>query len=621
LLALRAVSGYSLYMFIRESKTKNKKTGKVYIKHSLVEAVRTERGPRQRVVLTLGRLSVDREHWKELAMALEAFLSGREETLFLAGFELSEEVLSEIARTRAVARSHKRRFGGGTMDGNEASKPVFQEVDVMGVQCSDSRSLGPELVAHQAWELLGFDELLGDCGFSPQGQALAATVVWGRLVQPGSDISTWKWLRERSSLSEFFEADISRIHKDRVYEIADKLLLHKDRLEEKLYERQCKLFPGRESLFLFDLTNFYFEGCCTGNDLAKRGKSKEKRQQNPLVSLALLVDQDGFPVKSKVYKGNIGEPTTLKEILEGCGLLDREELFLPTVAMDRGIATQDNMALLREYEFPFVVVERADRRHRYADEFIQRKRFDTIEDSKGQKIHLKKIGDQVLCTSEARKEKERAMADRWILKAEEDLKKLRESIRKGTFKKPGVIQDRLNTLKMRYPKFDEVFSAEHDEAEQILTYEQIERVEDPSQLHGCYVIEFDQVDGDAEAIWRTYTTLTRVEAAFRSMKTDLGTRPVYHQGGKRAEAHLFLSILAYHMLTNIEHRLKAAGTNMRWHTLREDLASHRRSTVTWTNKEKETWSKRVSGTPEMRHLQIYGKLGTGNPLKDQLIKM
>jgi transposase len=608
-------------MFIRESKTKNKKTGKVYIKHSLVESVRTERGPRQRVVLTLGRLAVGREYWKQLATALEAFLSGKEELMFLSGFELSEEVLSEIARTRAVARTHKARLGCAMATEEDSPDPVYQEVDVMSVQCSDSRSLGPELAAHQAWELLEFDQLLGRCGFSPREQALAATVIWGRLIQPGSDLSTWQWLRERSSLSEFFESDISRVHKDQVYKIADKLLLHKDRLEEELYDRQCAVFPGRESLFLFDLTNFYFEGNCVKNGLAKRGKSKEKRQQNPLVSLALLVDQDGFPVKSKVYKGNIGEPITLKEVLSGCGLLDRDNLFRPTIAMDRGIATKENIALLRKYNFPFVVIERADRRHQYADEFIRRDQFDTIEDSKGQKIHLKKIGDQVLCTSEARKEKEKAMADRWVAKAEEDLKKLQESVRKGSFKKPKVICDRLDKIKTRYPKFNEVFSADYNETDRTLTYKQAEQEDDPGKLHGCYVIEFDQVDGDAEAIWRTYTTLTRVEAAFRSMKTDLGTRPVYHQGGKRTEAHLFLSILAYHMLINIEHRLKVAGESMRWHTLREHLVSHQRSTIIWTNKEKQTWSKRVSGSPEMRHLQIYRELGITNPLKDQLYKM
>ena len=183
-------------MFIRESKTRNKKSGKVYIKHSLVESVRTERGPRQRLVLTLGRLAVDRVHWKELAVALEAFLSGKEELMFLSGFELSEEVLSEIARTRAVARTHKARLGGARAIRKDSPTPVYQQVDVTSVHCSDLRSLGPELMAHQAWELLEFERLLGRCGCLPRERALAATVIWGRLIKPGSDISTWQWLRE-----------------------------------------------------------------------------------------------------------------------------------------------------------------------------------------------------------------------------------------------------------------------------------------------------------------------------------------------------------------------------------------------------------------------------------------
>lgn len=331
-------------MFIRESKTRNKKTGKVYVKHSLVESVRTERGPRQRLVLTLGQLTVKREHWKDLAMALEACLTGAQELQYLSGFELPEDVLAEIARVKSRAQHDQQRRARARKTANGDAAKDYHEVDVSSLANSDCRSLGPELLAWQTWRLLQFDRLLDECGFSAKEQALAAAVIWGRLIQPGSDLSTWRWLREESSLCEFFPADISRVHKDRIYEISDKLLAHKDFLEKQLYDLQCTLFPGRETLFLFDLTNFYFEGNCEDNDLAFRGKSKEKRQKNPLVSLALIVDQDGFPVKSRVYKGNAGEPATLEEVLQDCGLLDSEALFRPVIAMDRGIATKDKGA-------------------------------------------------------------------------------------------------------------------------------------------------------------------------------------------------------------------------------------------------------------------------------------
>ncbi len=606
-------------MYIRESKTRNKKTDKVYIKHSLVESVRTERGPRQRLVLTLGQLTVGREHWKDLASSLEAFLTGTQELMYLAGFELPEEVLTEISRVRGAARSHVGRNRAMSEGAKQLEQPVYQEVDVTSLENTDSRTLGPELVAYQTWKLLDFDKLLDECGFSAKEQALAAAVIWGRLISPGSDLSTWRWLREESSLSEFFTADISRVHKDKIYEISDKLLQHKDFLEKNLYNRQCELFPGRETLFLFDLTNFYFEGNCRQNEYAERGKSKEKRQQNPLVSLALLVDQDGFPVKSKVYKGNIGEPVTLEEVLAACGLLADDELFKPTIAMDRGIATKDNIALLRSHGFSYVVIERADRRHQFADEFLERDEFETIEDSKGQRIHLKKLGDKVLCTSEARKDKEDAMSLKWVKKAETDLKNLQFSIQKGTFKKAEVIENRLTKIQKRYLRFSDVFKVECDESN-TLSYTMKDIAADESKLHGCYVIEFSKVEGSAERIWRTYTTLTQVEDAFRSMKTDLGTRPVYHQGAERTDAHLFLSILAYHMLINIEHRLKAANEHTHWYMLRRLLATHQRSTLIWKNKQAEVWHKRISSSAEARHLQIYGKLQIEDPLKDVLYK-
>ena len=342
-------------MFIRESKTTNKKTGKVYIKHTLVESVRTDKGPRQRNILTLGHLTLDRSLWKSLANNLETYLYGEDELFSLDMFDLPEELISEITRQRAVIRHHinnsESTFNQSVkeVEGNIGS--TIQEVDVDTISVNESRSLGNELLAWDAWEQLNFSEILNKCGFSKREEALAAAVIWGRLIEPGSDLSTWKWLRSNSSLSEFFPSNISQVHKDRIYEIADKLLAHKDRLEEFLYERQAQLFQLNKTLFLFDLTNFYFEGKMPQNTLAKRGRSKEQRSQNPLISLALIVDEHGFPVKSKIYEGNVGEPKTLKEILNETGL--SQELYKPALAMDRGIATADNIQFLKDQGFGY----------------------------------------------------------------------------------------------------------------------------------------------------------------------------------------------------------------------------------------------------------------------------
>jgi transposase len=137
-------------------------------------------------------------------------------------------------------------------------------------------------------------------------------------------------------------------------------------------------------------------------------------------------------------------------------------------------------------------------------------------------------------------------------------------------------------------------------------------------LTGCYIIEFDGIEGNEELIWRTYTTLTQVESAFCSMKTDLGTRPVYHQGAERTKAHLFISILAYHLLVNIEHRLLLAGKAQKWHKLRLSLQNHRRSTLQWKDELGSTYFKKISTLPEPIHMDIYSHLAVKNPLKDML---
>ncbi len=611
-------------MFIRESKTTNKKTGKVYIKHTLVESVRTEKGPRQRVVLTLGTLLLTRSLWKELAFALEAYLNGADELENVSLFELPTELLEEITRQRAVIRHHQNKksasLKNSQVNDTNTEDKNYQKIDVDSLTVTESRSLGPELLANDTWESLGFDKILGDCGFSKREIALSAAVIWGRLIQPGSDLSTWRWLRNSTSLPDFFDANISSVHKDRIYEITDKLLLHKDKLEEALYERQCEIFNYQKTLFLFDLTNFYFEGKAEANHLAKRGKSKEKRSQNPLVSLALIVDENGFPVKSKVYEGNVGEPKTLKEILQESGLLDddnKTSLLKPTLAMDRGIATAENLEFIRELGFPFTVIERANKTHEFHDHFVEMEGFETIKDSKGQSIHLKKLENQVLCVSETRAEKEKAMHEKKITNTQKDLDAMLKVIKSGKLKGEDKISERIGKIKAKNIGFSKLFELTIAEDFSEVAYK---KKENTDQYCGCYIIEFDKQEGDAETIWRTYTTLTKVENAFRSMKTDLGTRPVYHQKAERTEGHLFLSILAYHMLANIEYRLKENETPAQWQTLRTTLQNHTRNTLQWSDSSDQVWQKKISSRAEPCHLDIYRKLGISNPLNEYIYK-
>ena len=613
-------------MYIRETKTTNKKTGKVYRKYSLVESVRTEKGPRQRSVMLLKSLDLPESLWPVLAAELERRLAGLGGAEQLALLDEDEKVRLTADRVMARYLFEKSRTVGEKP--NRGEERELKTVDISSATTSFSRCLGPELVGHHVWKQLKMPAVLEECGFSPRERSLAEAVVLGRLIAPGSDLATWGWLRERSAVGELTEVAVAQVKKDAIYEITDQILLHKKTIENHLLEREKQMFPNRESLYLFDLTNFYFEGQAKGNALAARGKSKEKRSDCPLVSLALVVDSSGFPTMSRVYEGNIGEPATLRQILEDMGwIADQTEIKIPGVesilAMDRGLATRENLKLLHEEKIGYVIIERCERQREYMDTFNRwPEGFESLSKPGREDVWVVKVDGpdehttRVLCKSEAKCEKEKAMAERWVGHAQEDLERLSKSVTKGYVRAPEKVHQRIGRLKERYPGFDKRFEIElefstpEEEKVSALRWQRLApQQEQDKTLAGCYVIETTRTNGSAVDIWNLYMTLTRVEAAFRSLKSDLGTRPVFHQLATRTEGHLFTSVLAYHLLNCIEYQLARSGDHRRWFKIRDVLSTHQRSTIILTDAKGIVLHIRHSGQSEPAHSDIYKALG------------
>ncbi len=608
-------------MFIRQTSTQHKKSNTTYTKHQLVESYRTGKGPRQRVIMELGTLTLPKSQWRTLAAVLEARLAGQDSLL-------AEE--PAIAEAADAAMKHYRFVQTKAQEKQQRHEQrELVTVDLQSIASSEHRSLGPELVAHTFWERLGLNRILKDCGLSTQQQALAQAVVIGRLVAPSSDLAAWHWLRNQTALLELLPTDLSRIRKDAIYEIADELLAHKVRIEQALRDQEALLFPSRTTLFLYDLTNTYFEGQCKNNTLAKRGKSKEQRADRPLVTLALVVDHRGFPIFSRIYGGNQSEPKTLPDILDRLYTPEEPHLFAqerPTIVMDRGIATKDNIQLLKSGGYPYLVVERRAVEKEYVQEFEQaRNTFEPIgNDVTSETVFVKKIpwenGSRVLCLSAGREQKEQAMD---ALKEErflQDLVRLQMSVAKGNIQLVEKVGERVGRLKERYPSiaahYDIVLQL--DEAKKkvtAVTYVKKESRAKRQTLTGCYVIETSHQDLAAADIWRLYTTLTQVEEAFRSLKTDLGMRPVYHQQKSRTEGHLFISVLAYHLLISIEKTLIEQDDHRRWSTVRNVLSTHQRSTIMLTDAQDQIHHIRVSSSPESAHQEIYRLLDIKDPLK------
>lgn len=608
-------------MFIREYKTKNKKTGKVYIKHQLVESHRTEAGPRQRIVMNLGKVNLKKSDWRRLAFVLEARLSG-------------QESLIDEPEINAAADAAMRNYDFYKIRKKKEAKELKPlTIDPEKIGAGTCRSLGPELVGVSAWEMLSMDSILKEAGLNRKSRDLAKAVILARLISPASEASTLKWIRERSSAAEIINTDLLDIKKDPVYEIADVLLYHKEKIERLLREKEEDLFPDRKTLFLYDLTNTYFEGQCKDNSIAKRGKSKEKRSDCPLVCLALLVDSRGYPIFSQVYKGSQSEPITLTGVLDRLEADGRKTLFSikPTIVADRGIATKKNIALLRKRGYPYMVVERKRAETFYLDEFkgAEDSFEKTVKDDGI--IYFKKIESgsnaRLLVLSQAKKEKEEAMDALKEKRFLEDADNLKRSVSKGNVILTPKVNVRVGRLLQRYPtvaKYYDISTETDKEGKKVLALKvgkKKEKRDDRKVLTGCYAIETTHRDMAAADILKSYHSLSRIEAAFRSLKTDLGIRPVYHRTGQRSMGHLFISVLAYHILNTIELALKDKGKRARWSTIKDELSTHMRTTVMLTGVDGDIHHIRVSSRPEPRHKEIYDLLGIKDPLKSIHLKL
>jgi transposase len=629
-------------MFIRESKTKNPKTGKVYLSHQLVETVQTEKGPRNRVLLYLGRLSLPKSSFRILAQALEDRLMGQSGTLPVEP-EI-QVVVDEAFRTNqpeALPRYGRKR----------TPKPTGTAVvSCDSLETGEVRSLGPELAGHQAWERLSADTVLIASGFSPRERALAQAVVVGRLVSPGSELHTHRWLTTRSAIGELVGQTVETLGKDAVYEIGDRLWEAREAIERAFYERTGKNFPSERLIFLYDLTNTYLEGVAEANPLAKRGHSKEKRTDCPLIGLSLVVDQRGFPVQSHVTPGNQAEPETLPALLDRLEGLPSPPSLLspgkPTLVMDRGIATEANITLLREKQIPYCVVERRAAETTHADSFATAREtfawFAPDPTSPEEGVFLRKLPPKdgtvdLLVLSETRKAKEESMDDKRETRFLAELEALRDRVAKGgagatmerVFLRLGRLQGRYSAIAKYYriavhPQPSDPPTPEKKKGPPKTPPPQADRIEwekkpareTRKQTTGAYVIQTTHVDLSDIEIWSLYMTITRVEGAFRSLKTDLGLRPVFHQTADRTRAHLFIAVLAYHLLADIEARMQQAGDPRRWSTLREILSTHVRQDVSGQDPHTQTiHTIRLSSTPEPAQKALYKLLGIKDPTR------
>ncbi|MBI2325562.1 MAG: IS1634 family transposase [Chloroflexi bacterium] len=590
-------------MFIKRTTTRI--GGKTYVNHLLVESVATPKGPRHRVICSLGKLApAPPQEWLGLARKIEAALAGQA-TLVP---EATVEVLAARARDRRAPSAGAAEAG-----------------DLLAIQgdrisLEEAREAGPVHVGHQMWRRLGVDAVLAQAGLSARTRQLTEVMTLGRLVSPGSEHATPDWLR-RTALPDLLGGGVARIGDDALYRNLDRLHPKRAAIEQGLAERERTLFNLDESIYLYDLTSTYFEGRALANSQAQRGYSRDGRPDCKQVVVGLVLDRDGFPKAHEVFDGNKTDGTTLEGMLAilqartgGAGGA--------TVVVDRGMAFAANLEQIRQAHHHYIVASRPGERGEHLGEFedetgwreIARPTSPRNPSQHKTRVELKRLraGDEVriLCRSDGREQKDRAIREAHESRFLRDVQKLGERVARGRLRDAGKIQQAIGRLRERYPRVARYYEIAFDAAGPAVRWsERADRAGSARRLDGSYILKTDRADLSDEEIWRTYMLLTRVEAAFRSMKSPLAERPIFHQLKDRVRTHIFLCVLAYHLLVAIEQTCREAGLHTSWETLRAQLSTHQVVTVALPTSRGAILKIRKGSTPEPVHKEIYRTLG------------
>jgi hypothetical protein len=581
-------------MFIIKTQSSSKNATKYYT-HRLVESKRDSMGKvYKQTILNLGSnyAVVEELYWSILTDRVQNILIGQESLL-----SLEDHIESEAQRIASIIIKRD----GQVVDSNKELDSNYQHVDVTTLRNSDVKTVGAEHLAFETAKKLNIPEILATCGLSKRDVDSAFASIIGRLLSPGSEVSTSQYLKNNSALDEVIGTDFTQMHKERLYKISDILLKHKNVIEDKLYNQEKSLFALKEIVTLYDLTNTYFEGESRANENAAFGRSKEKRTDCPLVTLALVLDGSGFPKKTHIFKGNISEATTLESMLNTLG--SKEAI----VVMDAGIATEGNIKWLNDNNYKYLVISRK-RKQELPD--IEGVIVKNEPNNKVTTFLLKNEKESELyCHSESMARRTTIMSEKYIERFTKELQKLSDGLtKKGSIKKYDRINQKIGRLKEKYSKvalqFDIKIIAD-DKKDKVtkLTWEH--QPDKQSKEPGIYCIRTNQTKLNNKEIWDTYRMLNDVEAAFRTLKTDLGLRPIYHQKTDRISGHIFISVLAYHILHAIRYQLLANNITDSWQTIQSKLSTHYRVTTTLKQKDNKTLHIRKSMQANPQQKVIY----------------
>jgi len=449
------------------------------------------------------------------------------------------------------------------------------------VRLERTRRFGDVWLSWTLWRALGLDRLCAD--LMPEGRAevpwptVAAVLVMSRLCEPSSELHIAEDFYRTTALEDMLDLPSEQVNDDRLYRALDRLLPHKRAIEEHLQKRLGELFDLEYDLLLYDVTSTFFEGLAERNPQAKRGHSRDHRPDCKQVCIAMVVTRDGVPLSYEVFDGNRVDVTTVEEIVgvmeERFGLADR------VWVMDRGMMSRKNIAWLQKTGRKYVLGASRQEVKRWRPQIVDESGWQTVREGVEAKLARDGAETFVLCRSAERRQKEKAMHERFALRIEEGLGRLRRRIHKARRKLDrGPLERQIGRLLERNSRAAGRYLALLVEDQNLpaglrLDWSIRPEWEDLSRFsEGSYVLRTNVNDWSAETLWQTYIQLTQAESAFRIQKTELSIRPVWHQKKDRVQAHIFVCFLAYVLWKTLEQWQTRAGLGHSPRTILDELA-------------------------------------------------
>ncbi|HQF40545.1 MAG TPA: IS1634 family transposase [Opitutaceae bacterium] len=589
-------------MFLR----RNRRTigGELYEYWTLVESHRTERGPRQRVVATLGKVpgldEGERRGWEEIGWLLEGRRGPKQMELGAAG---------EV----------------------EAKRPDWAQVDLSGVRVERVRDFGAVYLALSLWRRLGLHELLAeligvgreDVGWDQVACALTAA----RFCAQRSELEVAeRWYKE-SALEDLLGVALERVNASRLYRGLDVLRRHKEALCAHLMERYRSWFGVGFEFLLYDVTSTFFEGRAAANAKAARGYSRDNRPDCRQVCIGLVVSPEGLPLAYEVFAGNRADVTTVEEIV---GAMEARYGQAGRIwVMDRGMVSEENIAFLRARNARYIVGTPKAQLRRFERQLLEKEDWAEVVPGVEVKMiaHPDGAGAEqfVLCRSAARKDKEAAMLRGQFERLLGKLQEIDRGLRMRPGRDAGAIERRVGRWLGRFTGAETmvdvvVLRDGRGAAIGLDITRRPGRLDWASHAHGAYLLRTNCTETDPAAFWKWYMQLGQAESAFRTGKSDLGLRPVFHQKTHRVEAHILVCFLALALWRTLEMWMRGKGLGTCARQLLKEVNTVRSMDVVLPVKDRGEVRLRVVAKPERPVAELLHRLGVILPNAPKLVE-